>query len=54
MQNKTFLNITIILVSLLALYFYIFGFSDDKYIRWGEYGGLALGVYYIIDWLFRP
>ena len=54
MQDKAFLNILIILYSLLWIYFYNYGFSKDFFVRYGQYFAMTMGAYYIIEELFRP
>jgi hypothetical protein len=54
MQDKPMLIFTIILTGMLCIYFWIFGFSTNKYTRIGQYGGLGMAIFIIIDDIFRP
>ncbi len=54
MQDKPMLILTLILVGLICGYFWLFGFSTDKWIRYGQYGGLAFCGMFILDNIFRP
>ena len=49
MQDKPFFVLSIILTILVGLYFYLFGFSPDKFVRIGQYGGLAMCVIVVIS-----
>ncbi|MDD2839689.1 MAG: hypothetical protein PHY80_00985 [Rickettsiales bacterium] len=53
MQDKPMLILTIILTILICLYFWAFGFSGDRWVRYGQYGGLAVCALFIIDNMFR-
>ncbi len=53
MQNKPFLVMSIILTMIVAAYFFIFGFSDNKATRYGQYAGLVLCAIVVKDNLFR-
>lgn len=53
MEGKPFLVLSIILTLLACLYFYFFGFSSDRFTRWGQYGGLAFAFLVVIDNYFR-
>ena len=49
MQDKPFFILSVILTILICLYFYLFGFSPDKFIRIGQYGGLAMCAIVVIS-----
>ncbi len=53
MQDKPMLILTIILTVLVCLYFWAFGFSADRWVRYGQYGGLGMCALLIIDNMFR-
>ena len=46
---KLFFVLSVILTILVGLYFYLFGFSPDKFVRIGQYGGLAMCVIVVIS-----
>lgn len=54
MQDKPMLILTIVLTLLVCTWFWIFGFSRNKWTRYGQYGGVAMCVFCIIDGIFRP
>lgn len=54
MKDNPMLMLTVILTALVSAYFIFFGFSPDKWIRYGQYGGLGFCVLFIIDGIFRP
>lgn len=54
MQDKPMLILTLILILLLCIYFVVFGFSRNPWTRYGQYGGLILCGFFIIDNIFRP
>ncbi len=54
MQDKPMLILTLILVGMLCGYFWLFGFSRDKWVRYGQYGGLGVCALLILDNVFRP
>ena len=53
MEGKPFLVLSIILTLLACLYFYFFGFSSDRFIRWGQYGGLVFAFLIVWDNYFN-
>ena len=53
MQDKPMLILAIILTTLICLYFYFAGFSSDRWVRYGQYGGLGFCALLIIDNMFR-
>lgn len=53
MEGKPFLVLSIILTLLACLYFYFFGFSSDRFIRWGQYGGLVFAFLVVWDNYFN-
>lgn len=48
------LILTLILFGLICTWFWIFGFSTNKFTRYGQYLGIAMGIFLILDNLFRP
>lgn len=52
-NNKAMLLLLILLTGLVLLYFYIFGFSGSGYVRIGQYAGLVVCAFFIIDTYFR-
>ena len=48
------LILTVILTAMVCLYFYIFGFSMNVWTRYGQYGGLVMCGFFVIDNIFRP
>lgn len=54
MQEKPMLILTLILVGLVCVYFWLFGFSHDPWVRYGQYGGLAVCALFVIDNIIRP
>jgi hypothetical protein len=54
MQDKPMLVLTIILLALIGTYFWIYGFSMNKWTRYGQYGGIGMGIFFLVDNLFRP
>jgi riboflavin transporter FmnP len=53
MQNKGIMILLAVVFAVLSLYFYIFGFSYDKYWRWGQYMSLVVIFFYFMDELFK-
>lgn len=54
MQDKPMLILTIILTIMICGYFWFFGFSRNVWTRYGQYGGLVMCGFLIIDNIFRP
>ena len=54
MQQKPMLILLLILTGCVVLYFFLFGFSTDRWVRFGQWGGLVSCGFYIIDAIFRP
>lgn len=53
MQNKGIMVLLAIIFAVLALYFSIFGFSFDKYWRWGQYLSLVTIFFFFMDEMFK-
>ena len=53
MGEKPMLILTLILVGMICGYFWMFGFSPDKWTRYGQYGGLFMCAILVIDNIFR-
>lgn len=54
MQDKPMLILTIVLTLMICAYFWFFGFSSNPWTRYGQYGGLVMCGFFIIDNIFRP
>jgi len=54
MQDKPMLILSIILTVLICMYFFFYGFSENDWTRWGQYGGLGMCVLIILDNWLRP
>jgi len=53
MQNKGIMILLLIIFAVLVLYFSIFGFSFDKYWRWGQYLSLVTIFFFFMDEMFK-
>ncbi|MDR3290418.1 MAG: hypothetical protein LBT02_04045 [Rickettsiales bacterium] len=54
MQDKPMLILCLVLIGIIMVYFWLFGFSINKWTRYGQYGGLTLAAFFLLDNLFRP
>ena len=54
MFEKPMLLLTVILIAFVCLYFFIYGFSTDSWTRYGQYAGLAVCGFMLIDSICRP
>ena len=53
MKSNGPLILLLMSLGIIAAYFYFYGFSKEVYVRWGQYAGIAMVVYFLIDEFFK-
>ncbi len=53
MEGKPFLVLSVVLTLIACLYFFFFGFSPDRFTRWGQYAGLGFAFLVVLDNFLR-
>ena len=53
MKDRGALIILILGLTLVGIYFSMFGFSYSKPVRWGQYAAIGVLIFSIIDEIFR-
>lgn len=52
-MGKGLVILLFLILAVVLLYFYMSGFSADKWIRWGQYLGIVSILLFIVDELFK-